>query len=58
MEVELTDDEIKTVIDTLEYDGLVETIEIDEREERFRRSMAHIADSNAFTQSPCGLCPV
>lgn len=55
--MELTDDDIKMVIDTLEYDGLVENIE-GEDTERFRRSLVDTADSNAFTDTPCGVCPV
>lgn len=57
LSVELSEDDIKTVIDTLEYDGLVENIE-GEDTDRFRRSLVNTADTNAFTDTPCGVCPV
>ena len=57
LQVDLTDEDIGMVVSTLDYDGLVETIEVEDGE-RYRRSLHDVPESSAFTDMPCGVCPV
>lgn len=55
--VELRDEDILSILRTLEYDGLVECY-LGEDGEAFRLARQTIPQSSPFTSIPCGVCPV
>jgi DNA-directed RNA polymerase III subunit RPC6 len=58
--VELQNDDIQQIMDTLVYDGRVEVIEGKEAgdPERYRPVVLPLPAMTAFTSIPCGVCPV
>ncbi|KAF5839723.1 RNA polymerase Rpc34 subunit-domain-containing protein [Dunaliella salina] len=57
--VDLRDEDIHSIIQTLVYDGRVDTVadEFDE-EDHFTPIMHPVPPATAFTSIPCGVCPV
>lgn len=55
--INLRDEDVMMILNTLEYDGLIERV-AGEDEERFRQALLTIPDTSAFTSVPCGVCPV
>ncbi|KAK9817314.1 hypothetical protein WJX72_012527 [[Myrmecia] bisecta] len=55
--VELRADDVMSLINCLEYDGKIDRVEREEGE-MFRRALLEIPDTSAFTNVPCGSCPV
>mmetsp|Transcript_8850 Transcript_8850/g.25517 ORF Transcript_8850/g.25517 Transcript_8850/m.25517 type:complete len:282 (-) Transcript_8850:212-1057(-) len=56
--VDLRQDDVLSVVNTLVYDGRVETVDDEEDVEHFRPAMLAIPKQSAFTSMPCGVCPV
>lgn len=46
-----------SILNTLEFDGRIERIDVD-GEDRFRQALLAIPETSAFTSIPCGVCPV
>eukprot|EP00873_Tetraselmis_striata_P028789 jgi/Tetstr1/449053/TSEL_036268.t1 len=56
--VDLRDEDVLSIVNTLVYDGRVDCIEDEEETEHFRPAMLSIPKQSAFTALPCGVCPV
>ena len=56
--VDLRQDDVLSIVNTLVYDGRVETVDDEEDVEHFRPAMLAIPKQSAFTSMPCGVCPV
>lgn len=55
--VQLRDEDVMMILNTLEYDGRIERIDNDDGD-RFRQALLAIPETSAFTSIPCGVCPV
>ena len=55
--VQLRDEDVMMILNTLEYDGQIERVAAEDGE-CFRRALLAIPDTSAFTSVPCGVCPV
>mmetsp|Transcript_2613 Transcript_2613/g.4451 ORF Transcript_2613/g.4451 Transcript_2613/m.4451 type:complete len:284 (+) Transcript_2613:174-1025(+) len=57
--VELRDEDINCIVQTLIYDGVVDAVDDEVSDVEHYRPMLHAAPSTtAFTSIPCGLCPI
>ncbi|DBA81657.1 hypothetical protein WJX77_003870 [Trebouxia sp. C0004] len=56
--VQLRDEDVMMILNTLEYDGQIEKIDSPDGEDRFRQALLAIPETSAFTSIPCGVCPV
>lgn len=55
--VQLRDEDVMQILNTLEYDGQIERVAAEDGE-RFRKALLQIPETSAFTSIPCGVCPV
>ncbi|GAB4817070.1 hypothetical protein N2152v2_004116 [Parachlorella kessleri] len=51
-------DDMLHIVQTLEFDGLIDQVTDEEDITRYRQALLKTPDSNAFTALPCGVCPV
>eukprot|EP00877_Chromochloris_zofingiensis_P008174 jgi/Chrzof1/360/Cz01g13030.t1 len=57
--VELRQDDIKMILDTLIYDGRIDQVESpDDDDDHYRPAVLAIPDTTPYTSIPCGVCPV
>jgi hypothetical protein len=56
--VDLREEDVLSIVNTLVYDGRVDAIEDSEDIDHFRPAMLSIPKQSAFTSVPCGVCPV
>ena len=56
--VELRQEDILSIVNTLLFDGRVTAVEDEEDVDHFRPAILSIPKSSAFTSMPCGVCPV
>ncbi|GFH33348.1 DNA-directed RNA polymerase III subunit RPC6, partial [Haematococcus lacustris] len=59
--VSLADEDIGMIIQTLVYDGTIDTVEgddPDDSEEHYRPMLYAAPETTPFTNLPCGVCPV
>lgn len=56
--VQLRDEDVMMILNTLEYDGQIEKIDSPDGEDRFRQALLAIPETSAFTSIPCGVCSV
>lgn len=55
--IQLRDEDVMMILETLEFDGRVDRIDNDDGDS-FRQAMLAIPQTSAFTSIPCGVCPV
>lgn len=55
--IQLRDDDVMMILETLEFDGRVDRIDTEDGDS-FRQAMLAIPETSAFTSIPCGVCPV
>lgn len=56
--VNLHAEDVLSILNTLVYDGRVDTVDDEDDVEHFRPAMLVIPKQSAFTSMPCGVCPV
>jgi DNA-directed RNA polymerase III subunit RPC6 len=56
--VDLREEDILSIVNTLLYDGRVTSVEDEEDIDHFRPAILTIPKFSAFTSIPCGVCPV
>ncbi|KAL4425784.1 hypothetical protein ABPG75_009800 [Micractinium tetrahymenae] len=55
----LQEDDVQRIINTLDYDGKIEGVDLDDDGvEHYRLALMKIPETTAFTSIPCGVCPV
>jgi len=56
--VELTEDDMRTIIDTHIYDGTVEEEMDDDGNDMYREAVLKPYNTSALGSIPCGVCPL
>jgi len=58
VKVDLREEDVLSVINSLVYDGRIDSVDDEDDVEHFRPAMLKIPRQSAFTSIPCGVCPV